>query len=227
MANTVQILETYWKEHPAWFGRPYGEYLHLGANQEMLRLLLKDVPIDGKTRALDVSCALGGNARWLAAIYGCTVDGIDNFKPAIAAARQLAKAQGLSELCRFAVAEVSALPFPNATFDLAVTAEGESNWTELTRVVKPDGVLIGSTPAVEGIAPLEATLREAGFAIELSIDVTAYARAFYRAKEEEAKLLVAAGLMREEDLQNLQMYSVDMYEAGGASHALFRARRRK
>src|SRR5688500_2980153 len=147
MANTVQILETYWREHPAWFGRPYGEYLHLGANQEMLRLLLKDLPIDAKTRALDVSCALGGHARWLASIFGCLVDGVDNFKPAIATARQLAKTQGLAELCRFAVAEASALPFPEATFDLAVTAEGESSWSELTRVVKPGGVLVGSTAA--------------------------------------------------------------------------------
>lgn len=224
--NNIQILETYWREHPAWFGRSYGEYLHLGGNQEMLRIILKDLKTGPAMRVLDVSCALGGNARWLASIFGCKADGVDSFKPAIAAAKQLAKSQGLSELCQFTVAEARALPFSDRTFDLAITAEGDSHWPELARVVKPGGYLVGSQTASEGIEPLEAALRAVGFEIDLTMDVTRYATAFYRAKEEEAKLLVEAGLMKEQDLRSLQMHTVDMYEAGGAKHALFRAWRR-
>jgi ubiquinone/menaquinone biosynthesis C-methylase UbiE len=225
VVNTVQIIEAYWKEHPAWFGRTYGEYLHLGANQEMLRLILKGVTMSKETRVLDVSCALGGNARWLASIYGSTVDGVDSFKPAIVTARQLAKAQGVSDLCRFVVGTAEALPFPDKTFDLAVTAEGDSSWEQIHRVLKPGGIIAGSTVAMGGLGALESALRDAGLAMEHMIDATAYALGFYKAKEEEAKLLVAGGLMKEDDLRSLQMYTVDLYEAGSADHALFRARR--
>ncbi|MFO0728050.1 MAG: class I SAM-dependent methyltransferase [Myxococcota bacterium] len=220
--NTVQILEAYWKEHPAWFGRTYGEYLHLGANQEMLRLVLKDTVIDPKQRVLDVSTGLGGNARWLASLYGVKVDAVDRFKPAIVCARQLAKAQGVGELCQFAVQTGPELPFSPGIFDLAVTAEDESAWPEVARVLKPGGIVVGSQVAGDGVRKLEASLAGEGFEIQSLIDVTDYALAFYRAKEAEAKLLLNAGLMRQEDVESLQMYTVDLYDAGGASHVLFR-----
>ncbi len=226
VGTTVQILEAYWREHPAWFGRPYGEYLHLGANQEMLRIALGDLAITAASRVIDVGTALGGNARWLAALYGCTVDGIDRFRPAIVAARQLAKAQGLGELCKFTVQESAAMPYSDAVFDLAVTADDESAWPEVARVLKPGGVLVGSGVAVEGRAAFERAVDEVGLRAVFVLDVTAYALAFYRAKEQEAKLLVEAGLMPAADLQSLQMYTVDLYEAGGASHLLFRLAKR-
>jgi SAM-dependent methyltransferase len=223
--NTIQILESYWREQPAWFGRSYGEYLHLGANQEMLRLLLRRVELGASTRILDVSCALGGNARWLASEYGCTVDGTDSFKPVISAARQLAKAQGLSELCRFQVAKSDELPFSDGTFDLAVTAEGEVSYAEIARVLHPGALFLGSSIAPSGSGSLSEGLAAAGFEVLEQIDVTEYARAFYRAKEAEAKLLVAGGLMSEGDMLNLQMHTVDLYEAGGASHVIWKAQR--
>jgi SAM-dependent methyltransferase len=224
-SNIIQILDVYWREHPTWFGRSFGEYLHLGANQEMLRLILQGISIDPQTRVLDLGTALGGNARWLAALFGCKVEGIDPFKPAILAARQLAKVQNLGELCHFTTGELSPLPFADATFDLAVTSEGEVEWPEVGRVVKPGGFAVGTSVAVEGITPLLRQLEAAGFVEEQVIDVTDYALAFYRAKEAEARLLVAGGLMRPEDLSSLQMYTLDLYEAGGARHALFRVRR--
>lgn len=225
MANTVQILEQYWAEHPAWFGRPYGEYLHLGANQEMLRLILQDLSIGKDARVLDLSCALGGNARWIASLYGCKVDGVDAFKPAIAAARQLAKVQGLSDLCTFTTASPSELPFPAGTFDLVVTADDEEHWASVARVVKKGGHVIGSKVEIGGTEALSKVMKKAGFESDKLLDVTRYAVAFYKAKEEEAKLLVEAGLMPASDLLALQMQTLDLYEAGGASHTLFRARR--
>lgn len=226
MSNSIAILEQYWAENPTWFGRSYGEYLHLGANQEMLRLILAGVSIGPETRVLDLSCALGGNARWLASLHQCKVEGVDVFRPAIVCARQLAKAQGLAELCHFSIAPADQLPFAEGTFDLIVTAESESSWPEVARVAKPGAITVGSTVAVEGLDPLQRQLGDAGFETERVVDVTAFALAFYKAKEAEARLLVDAGLMRQEDLDSLQMYSVDLYEAGGASHALFRAKRR-
>lgn len=225
MANSVQILQKYWTEHPAWFGGSYGEYLHLGGNQQMLRLLLRDVPTGPETRVIDLSCALGGNARWLAALYGCSVEGVDAFRPALQAARELAKAQGLAELCKFTVAKPEQLPHPDKSFDLAVTAEGEVHWPEVSRVCKPNGAVIGSTVVVGDKAELFAEVEGVGLRIEYDLDVTNYAKAFYRSKEEEAKLLVQAGLMSEADMHLLQMHTVDLYEAGSAAHILFRFRR--
>lgn len=223
MANTVEILETYWKAHPAWFGRPYGEYLHLGANEEMLRLVLDGLSIGAEHRVLDSNCALGGNARWLASVFGCSVEGIDPFRPAVVTARQLAKVQGLGERCKFTVGKVDALPYNNATFDFAVTSESDVSWTEVARVLKPGGVFAGTLVAPEGLDVFRAMAAAAGFEPDLVIDVTAYALAFYRAKEEEAKLLVDAGLMEEDHILALQMHTVDLYDAGGASHVAFRA----
>lgn len=222
VSSSVKILEAYWREHPAWFGRPYGEYLHLGANQEMLRIALGDLEITAASRVIDVGTALGGNARWLASLYGCTVDGIDRFRPAIVAARELAKAQGLGPLCRFAVQDGPLMPFSSGVFDLAVTADDESAWPEAARVLKKGGILVGSGVALEGRSAFDRALAEVGLRAVFVLDVTAYALAFYRAKEQEAKLLVEAGLMPAADLQSLQMYTVDLYEAGGASHLLFR-----
>jgi len=224
--TSVQILESYWREHPAWFGRPYGEYLHLGANEEMLRLALGDLAITKASRVLDVGTALGGNARWLTGVYGCAVDGVDRFKPAIQAARQLSKAQGLGELNKFLVQESAELPYSSGIFDLAVTSEDEPAWPEVARVVKTGGHVVGSSLAVEGRDAFLGMLAEVGLVPLEVLDVTAYALAFYKAKEQEAHLLVAAKLMRPEDLRSLQMYTVDVYEAGGASHLLFRLTRR-
>ena len=224
MSNTVQLLEEYWTKHPAWFGRSYGEYLHLGANQETVRVLLHNVEIGEDWRVLDLSCALGGNARWLASLFGCTVEGVDAFRPAVVVARQLAKAQGIGGKCRFSVAKADSLPFSEGQFDLAVTAEGDVHWEEVRRVLKPESVLIGSTVAPEGMDAVRAAHYSAGFAAEEMLDVTPYAVAFYRAKEAEAKLLVDAGMMTEESLHALQMHTVDLYEAAGAAHVLFRVR---
>ena len=221
MQNTVQILESYWQEHPAWFGRSYGEYLHLGANQELLRLMLRGLSITKDNRVLDLGCALGGNARWLASLYGCTVEGVDGFKPAILAARQLGKAQGVGELCRFVVGSVSQLPYSDGRFDLVLTADDDVEWPEVARVLAPGGHALGSIVA-SSLSALKEALEGSGLVTDELVDVTDYARAFYKAKEEEAKLLVAGDLMSEQDMQSLQMHTVDMYEAGAASHAMFR-----
>ena len=190
----------------------------------MLRLLLSDLPIDDGWRAIDLSCALGGNGRWLASLHGCSVEGVDPFKPAVLAARRLAKAQGLGGLCRFQVATVEKLPFEDQHFNLAVTAEGEASWDEVRRVLTKDGVFAGSAAASDGADSFRASLTGSGFSVEKLLDVTDYALAFYRAKEQEARLLVEADLMSEADMLALQMHTVDLYEAGDASHVLFRAR---
>lgn len=223
--NTVQILEEYWSAHPAWFGRSYGEYLHLGANQEMLRILLEGLQISHTTRVLDLGCALGGNARWIASLFGSSIDGVDPFAPAIQTARKLAKAQGVDALCHFSVASLQALESAPDRYDLVLTADDDVEWSEVARVLRRAGHVVGSHVATGGLSALEAALKTAGLSIDKLVDVTAYARAFYRAKEEEAKLLVSAGLLEDHDLLALSMHTVDLYEAGAASHALFRAKK--
>jgi SAM-dependent methyltransferase len=219
LQNTVQIIEGYWREHPAWFGRTYGEYLHLGANQEMLRLMLKGVSILPETRILDVSTGLGGNARWLASLYGSKVDAVDRFKPAIVCARQLAKTQGVTDLCQFAVQTTPELPYSEGTFDLAVTAEDESAWPEVARVLKEGGI------AAPGRRRRRASRRRSPAWASRCSSWSTTDYALLKAKEARPPCC-SRGLMSTEDVQSLQMYTVDLYEAGGASHVIFRLAKR-
>jgi len=98
--------------------------------------------------ALDAGCGLGYGAAELARA-GASVTGTDISDDAVADARQRYENLGI----RFLAAPCEALPFDPAAFDL-VTAfeviEHLERWqdllTEANRVLKPDGVLLVSTP---------------------------------------------------------------------------------
>jgi len=100
-------------------------------------------------RALDLGCGSGTHSTWLAE-RGAQVVGVDLSSTMLALARERAHERGIQlELC---LADISrALPFANATFDLALTATAlhyvadlATTMREIARILKPGASLIAS-----------------------------------------------------------------------------------
>jgi SAM-dependent methyltransferase len=97
---------------------------------------------------LDIGCGLGGPARHLAAVYGCTVTGIDLNQSFVDLATMLTRRTGLSSVVDTRQANALALPFPPGSFDLAWTqhvamniADRHGLYTGIRAVLKPGGRL--------------------------------------------------------------------------------------
>lgn len=105
------------------------------------------VPAPGE-RVVDLGCAAGATSHFLAT-FGCETVGVDSEPLAVERARALFP--GL----RFEVADVRALPFPDASFDKAVAADlvehlddetFRAMLAEVRRVLRPGGTLSLYTP---------------------------------------------------------------------------------
>jgi ubiquinone/menaquinone biosynthesis C-methylase UbiE len=97
---------------------------------------------------LDAACGEGYGSAWLARTAR-SVTGLDIDVPTVRQARDTYPARNV----RFEVGSVAAMPFGDASFDCAVSfetlehiAEQEAMLGELRRVLRPDGLLIISTP---------------------------------------------------------------------------------
>ena len=100
-------------------------------------------------RALDLGCGSGTHSTWMAE-GGAAVVGCDLSSTMLALARERARAHRVElELC---LADIStALPFADATFDLALTATAlhyvadlATTMREIARVLQPGGIFIAS-----------------------------------------------------------------------------------
>ncbi len=181
---------------------------------EELAALLAPTPGD---HVIDIGSGLGGPARYLAATTGCRVSGIDLTEAYVETAIDLTRRVGLSARVDFRVASALALPFPDASFDLAWSQNVAMNiadraawYREIRRVLKPGGrlaiqdvaegngvpldfpVMWAGQPAISHLRTPEATralLEEAGFEVLRWIDVTDAALA--EAAAERARLAAA------------------------------------
>ena len=95
---------------------------------------------------IELGCGTGYVSSWLAR-RGARVVGIDNSPAQLASARQFQEEFGLEFLVLHAIAED--LPFPDESFDLAISEYGASIWAdpyrwipETARVLRPGGELI-------------------------------------------------------------------------------------
>jgi MPBQ/MSBQ methyltransferase len=100
-------------------------------------------------RVLDVGCGLGGSARYLAAEHGADVTGVDLTAEYVNVARELSRLVHLDDGIRFEVGSALALPFADATFDVAWTEHAQMNiedkrtlYAEIARVLVPGGRLV-------------------------------------------------------------------------------------
>ncbi len=223
--NKTQRLNQWYEEQPDWVYTTYGEYMHVGANQTTFQVALKGETVNTKSKILDTACAVGGNARWLASLHGCRVWGNDIDESRLQTARDLADIEGIGDLCTFVNAPADDLGFDDEMFDMALTAEGVFDASEIMRVLKPGGKFIVGMFCEDPNATFESLARDWQMDIEVARDVTALAFAFHRAKEEEARLLVEAGILRARDLVELLNELVTPYASKGGRHLLMRLRK--
>jgi SAM-dependent methyltransferase len=128
----------------------------------------------GGRRVLDAGCGLGYGSALLADRGAESVDAVDLSESAVEAARAR-----FGDRARFAVGDVTSLPFEDDSFDLVVCFEviehideQEAALDELLRVMAPGGLLLVSSPNRDAYVPgnphhvheytpaeLEATLR--------------------------------------------------------------------
>ena len=97
---------------------------------------------------LDVCSGMGGPARWIAHRIGCRVTGLDLTQSRVEAARRLTSRVGLDRLVDFVQGDATAMPLPDAAFDVVMSQEA---WLhvpdkaavigECARVVKPGGAI--------------------------------------------------------------------------------------
>src|ERR1700736_941414 len=85
---------------------------------------------------LDVGSGVGGPARFLAATYGCQVQGIDLSEPFVDAARYLTGRTGQSERVSFVTANALKLPFDDGHFDVVLLQHVAMNISDRARLYR-------------------------------------------------------------------------------------------
>lgn len=102
--------------------------------------------IDADTSVIDIGSGLGGAARTLAEVYGCSVTGLDLTPSFCSAATQLSRWTALEGRTTFRVGDATALPFDDQSFDAAITIHAAMNipdkgavYREARRVLRPGG----------------------------------------------------------------------------------------
>jgi SAM-dependent methyltransferase len=130
-------------------------------------------PLAGKD-AIELGCGTAYVSAWLAR-RGARVIGIDNSEAQLATARRLQRQHGLDFPLVHGDAE--AVPYPDASFDFAISEYGACLWAdpqrwlpEAARLLRPGGQLVFLTnsflivlcePLEEGVAATERLLRPA------------------------------------------------------------------
>ena len=221
--NKTQRLQQWYDERPAADSVLYGEHMHVGANQTILRVGLHGISLDASTVALDMACAVGGNGRWLASLYGCRVYGNDIDRAAVDVANELAEIEGISDRCAFVVAPVDGTGLESDSCDLVVSTD-VYDMGEVKRVLKPGGrFLLSALYRHDDPSPDDLAARWE-LELETRRDVTQLAHTFHHAKEAEAQLLHRAGI-----IDNRQLVTVlnDIIKPGsrGGHHILARWRK--
>jgi len=140
------------------------EHFHRGGLPSTGKLAERLAPKQGD-RLLDVGCGIGGPARWIAASFGCHVTGIDLVPEYCSAATELSSASGMTDRVQFLEGDAIALPFPDQTFDGALSqsalmnvADKPTAFAEVFRVLKPGKLfaisVAGAGPAGSPYLPL-------------------------------------------------------------------------
>lgn len=108
--------------------------------------IVEALRLNRDSHVLDLGSGLGGPARTLAELTGCTVTGIDLTPEFCEVATALSEWTGLSDRTRFQVGDATATGLPDAAVDAAVTVHVAMNiadkpglYAEAFRVLRPGG----------------------------------------------------------------------------------------
>jgi len=150
---------------------------HTDALKNMNRVLADRVRIQPGERVLDAGCGVGGSSLWLAAECSARVVGITLATRQVAMARSHAARRGLTDRVHFEVADFTATPFPDASFDIVWAVESLCHaprkaafYQEAARLLRPGGRVVVAD-FIRAARPLDPTgeqlLREwlAGWAV--------------------------------------------------------------
>ncbi len=123
------------------------------------------LPIERGQHILDIGCAVGGPARYMAERFGCRVSGIDITPGFIEAGAELNRLTGMADQVELRVGDGASLPYADSIFDGAYAqhvtmnvADRAAFFAEAFRVIKPGGFFAlsehGLGPKGDPIYPL-------------------------------------------------------------------------
>jgi ubiquinone/menaquinone biosynthesis C-methylase UbiE len=108
--------------------------------------IIEALGLSAGSHVLDLGSGLGGPARTLAELTGCTVTGVDLTAEFCEVATALSEWTGLSERTRFRVGDATTTGLPDAAVDAAMTVHVAMNisdkhalYAEAFRVLRPGG----------------------------------------------------------------------------------------
>ena len=108
--------------------------------------IIEALDLTAQSQVLDLGSGLGGPARTLAELTGCTVTGIDLTPEFCEVATAISEWTGLSSRTRFQVGDATATGLDDATMDAALTVHVAMNvsnksalYAEAFRVLRPGG----------------------------------------------------------------------------------------
>jgi len=120
---------------------------HYGGIQAV-DILAERAKICRQHRVLDVCSGMGGPARWIAHRIGCRVTGLDFTQTRVESAQRLTRRVKLGHLVDFVRGDATAIPLPDAAYDVVISQEA---WLHIpdkpavvaqcARVVKPRGAI--------------------------------------------------------------------------------------
>jgi len=130
----------------------FKKYFHLGGF-DATRALIDLCPINANSCIIDIGCASGKTACYLARRYGCNVIGVDILPAMVERAKERARTEGVTGKVDFMVADAQKLPMEDNLFDIVLgefitglVHDKEGAVKEYIRIAKP-GATIGLNEA--------------------------------------------------------------------------------
>jgi len=125
----------------------FKKYFHLGgfdATKELIDLC----PINENSRIIDIGCASGKTACYLARRYRCNVTGVDILPGMVERAKERASAEGVTAKVEFKVGDAQKMPLEDNMFDVVlgefITGLVDDKYSavkEYIRVARPGGTI--------------------------------------------------------------------------------------
>ncbi|MDE2843615.1 MAG: methyltransferase domain-containing protein, partial [Chloroflexota bacterium] len=144
-----EIYRTIWGDN-LHLGVPCGdECPHPEAMEHTNAIMAGAVPLGPDSRVLDLGCGYGSTARYLAANFGCRVNGTNISEKELELASQRASEAGLSHLLTFEYEDFHSLACADGSYDVVWSQEAflhaadkNAVLSECRRVLKPGATLI-------------------------------------------------------------------------------------